>query len=146
MPCATVTVNVGEEEPVAIQFTNQGSDIVKSFTSEETSQIFAELNSNTSSFNSLVLKNNAEFEVYQPKTSTELHNNSTGTKLERDYSFRIKFRDKDSNFYIKEYAIATAFLFILIDKTQIVLTTIKKDNSLQLALDDLRRRLLEIPV
>ena len=107
---------LNEEEPVAIQFTNQGSDIVKSFTSEETSQIFAELNSNTSSFNSLVLKNNAEFEVYQPKTSTELHNNSTGTKLERDYSFRIKFRDKDSNFYIKDLPILASKYLITEDE------------------------------
>ncbi len=109
------TLLLNEEEPVAIQFSNQGSDVIKSFTTEETSQIFAEFNSNDTSFNNLVLKNNAEFEVYQPKTSTELHNNKSGTKLERDYAFRIKFKDIDSNYYLKDIFV-NASKYLLTDE------------------------------
>ena len=100
-----------ETEPIAIQFSEKGSDIFKSFANEETSQIFVNYSSNKTTFNNLSLKNNAEFEVYQPKTETELLNNSSGTKLSRDYTLRIKFKNKDSKYFIKDiYVNASSFL------------------------------------
>ena len=106
---------LNETEPIALQFDSKGSEIIKSFASLETSQIFAEYNSNTFDFYDIKIKNDSEFEIYQPKTNTELLNNLSGTKLQRDYSFRIKFKNKNSDVVLKDVFV-NASSFLLTDE------------------------------
>ena len=100
-----------ESEPIAIQFSIEGSDVINSFSNEESSKVFVEYDSNKINFEDIKLKNDTEFEIYQPKSNTELLNNTSGTKLYRDYSFRLKFKNKDSVYLYKDLFInASSYL------------------------------------
>lgn len=110
-PADPLLSNPNDLEPIAIQFTKQGSNLIKSFTDEETSKNLAFINSNDAYIVEESLYDNAEFEIYQQKDDTELNQNTTGTKLARDYSLRIKFKNKDNNSYIKDlYINASKYL------------------------------------
>lgn len=100
-PSDVLLQNNNDSEPKAIQFSKQGSNLIKIFTEEETSKNLAYINSNESYIIDELLYDNAEFEIYQQKDDTELNQNITGTKLARDYSLKIKFVNKDNTFYVK---------------------------------------------
>lgn len=93
---------VSESEPVAIQFGIQGSNLFQNFAGKESSKVFLEYMSSSTDIIRTKQIDNTEFEIYQPKTSTELLNNTSGTKLQRDYTFRIKFKNKDSKCVLKD--------------------------------------------
>jgi hypothetical protein len=103
-PSATSLQNDNNVEPLAIQFDNQALEVIKDYATDQPSKIVASYNPEGLTIDSENLSYDSEFEIYQEKYNPSSFDivATTGNKLQKDYSFKIKFRTSDNQFVIKD--------------------------------------------
>lgn len=103
LPYVSVLQNTNNVEPISIQFDNQALEVIKDYATEQPSKIVAVYNSDGMTIQSENLSYDSEFEIYQEKYNPSQFDTvaATGNKLQKDYSFKVKFRTAKSEFVIK---------------------------------------------
>lgn len=99
-------------EPKAIQYSQNASDLISKFSQIPPSVEFGGLASSSLYLNDIAFDKNAEFEVYLPEyNSTVLNENDNNQGLEKDYTFRINFKNTSNEHVIKDlYVNASKYL------------------------------------
>ena len=92
-------------DPKAIQFDKNGLKILSDWNALSPSNDFAFLNTDNSYISDLKLNLDNEFEIYQENTTgyniSDI--NDAGTKIGKDYSFKVKFEDTSFTYLTKEF-------------------------------------------
>ena len=113
-PNAVSLHNDNNVEPLAIQFDNKALEVIKDYATEQPSKIVASYNSDGLAIYSGNLSYDSEFEIYQEKYNPSNFDivASSGSKLTKDYAFKVKFRTSDNQFVIKNLNLNSSEYFL----------------------------------
>ena len=100
----TISALTSTIDPKAIQFGKNGLKSLSDWNALTPSYDFAYINTDSSYISDLKLNLDNEFEIYQENTSgyNISDTNDAGTRIGKDYSFKIKFEDTSFTYLTKE--------------------------------------------
>ncbi len=112
--------NIDETEPVEIPMEIDGVKSISDWANIPPTINFASINSSGASIENNKLNRNSTFEIYFQKSNLDNLNdqNQSGTKLSKDYTFKIKFADNNENFIYKTLFVNASKFFISDDEYQ----------------------------
>jgi len=110
--------NIDETEPTEIPMNLDGIKSISDWSNIAPTTNFASFNSTGAFLENQKLNRNSTFEIYFQKSNLDSLSNqsSTGSKLYKDYSFKIKFADNNENFIYKTLFINSSKYFISDDE------------------------------
>jgi hypothetical protein len=103
-----------ETEPKNITVSKLGSNAMLSWMPNPPATTIFRYDENGMYLNDISFENNTEFEFYQEISNIPdlLDQETTGSKLSKDYSFAIKFQDTSNNEYLKNVNLNSSKFFI----------------------------------
>ena len=110
--------NIDETEPTEIPMRIEGVNSISEWSNISPTINFASLNSSGAYLENNKLNRNSTFEVYFQKSNLDslADQNITGSKLSKDYSFKIKFADTSENFIYKTLYVNASKYYISDDE------------------------------
>jgi len=110
--------NIDETEPTEIPMQIEGSNSISEWANISPTINFASFNSSGAYLENYKLNRNSTFEIYFQKSNLDSleDQNITGSKLSKDYSFKIKFADTNENFIYKTLFVNASKYYISDDE------------------------------
>jgi len=107
-----------ETEPINIEVEESGANAMISWLSIPPTKIVFKYDENGMKLNNVNFESNTEFEFYQEVSNIPdlLDQESTGTKLTKDYAFSIVFQNSNSDKFIKNIKLNSSKFFITDDE------------------------------